>query len=138
MRRRSIAFLLLFLVSSCLWSRYGDILAVHVDVLLGMAEKLVSKSEAGGRATPSDVTELVYPLQRARQFARSYEEQSNRASYAALVVLLDRYEEMARAIDTARGDEDRWAALRAELPARLEVLKNTAAEVRKALRAEGW
>ena len=137
MRRRSIVFLLL-LVSSCLWSRYGDILAVHVDVLLGMADKLVSKSEAGGRATPSDVTELVYPLQRARQFARSYEARSSQASYRALLVLLDRYEEMAEAIDTARGDEDRWSALRADLPARLEVLKNRAAEVRRALRAEGW
>ena len=60
MRRHSVSFAFLLFFSACLWSRYGEILSVHLEVLLGTAEKMVSKSEAGGRATPNDVTELVY------------------------------------------------------------------------------
>ena len=136
MRRRS-AFLLCLLLSACLWRSYDDILAVHVDVLLGMADKIVAKSEAGRRPTPNDLTELLYPLQRARQFAGQFRAQSGRGSYRAFGELLDRYEELVKKIDAARADDARWAALRTELPQYLEDVGRRGDEVRAALVAEG-
>lgn len=135
MRRRLVVLLCLSLCA-CLWRSYDEIVAVHVDVLLGMADKVVAKSKAGRRPTPNDLTELLYPLQRARQFAHQFQAQSSRESYRAFGALLDRYQELVEKIDAARTEEARWSALSEELPQRLEGLRRAGEQVRAALARE--
>ena len=86
---------------------------VHLDVLCGMADKAAVQCRHGQRPTSNDVTELTYPLQRARQFAYQYRSYAERESYRRFVAALDRYQALVEAIDAARGDEARWAAERA-------------------------
>ena len=60
---------LLFCSAACLWRSYEHIMGIHLEVLADLTEKLVTKAEAGVRPRPNDITELSYPLHRARQFA---------------------------------------------------------------------
>ena len=137
MRRRCLVLVCL-LLSACVWKSYGQIMRVHVDVLAGIAEKIVAKSEAGGRPTPNDLTELIYPLERGRQFAKQYDSRAERESYRKFTTLLDDYQQFVGGIDAARGDEARWQAARADLPSKLEHLRTDAGAVRDALAAEGY
>lgn len=136
--RRCCLVLACLLLSACVWKSYGQIMRVHVDVLAGLADKIVVKSEAGGRPTPNDLTELIYPLQRGRQFATQYQSRADHESYRRFVALLDGYQQFVDAIDAARGDDARWQAARADLPAKLEQLRAAADAVRTALTAEGY
>jgi len=137
MRARAVLSLLLLLGSACLWRGYGEILRVHLDVLSSMADKAVYNAQAGARPTSNDVTELTYPLQRARQFAYQYRGYDARESYRLFVVALDRYQALADAIDVARGDPARWDAERAQVGAQYQVWREAADRVREALAREG-
>jgi hypothetical protein len=121
---------------ACLWRSYGEIERVHVDVLSSMVKKVGDEAEAGVRPAPSDITELLYPLQRARQFTHQYQSRSDRRSYKAFLILLERYEKLVDRVDEARADPDRWAHLAKELPAMRDGVLAAAADVRAALDAE--
>ena len=137
MRARLVLSLLLVLTPACFWRSYTEVMRVHLDVLSGMAEKAAYNAQTGRRPTSNDITELTYPLQRARQFAYQYRGYADRASYQRFAVALDRYQALADAIDAARGDEARWAAERARLGAQYEAWRAAADAVRAALAREG-
>jgi hypothetical protein len=135
-RRRGPALLALLLVAGCLWRGYADILHVHLDVLSALAEKAASNAAAGRRPSSNDVTELTYPLQRARQFVDRYRTDAGRESYRLFVAALDRYQAFVEAIDAARGDKARWETARADVEARYEAWRAAAEQVRAALAGE--
>lgn len=111
-------------------------MSVHVDVLSSEADKIVGNAEIGHRPAPADITEMTYPLQRARQFAYQYRAYAKRPSYASFVVLLDAYERLAKEIDAARGDEQRWKAILPRLPLQYAELQRDVRETRAAVAAE--
>jgi len=123
-------------LSGCPWRSYEQILAVHLQVLSSMTTKLLETADAGGRPSPSDVTEVLYPLRRARQFARQFESYSDRPSYREFVRSLDFYEKLVNEVDAARADEQRWQARRAQLAAPGEAFLDQARRTREALERE--
>ena len=133
MRAGRCVLVVLVVVPACLWRSYGEIMAVHVDVLLALADKTVANAEAGRRPTSNDVVELTYPLQRGQQFAHQFEGYRERDSYRHFVALLGRYEAFVQAIDAARVDPRRWEALQASLKSDVAILHDDAAQVRAAL-----
>ena len=137
MRARTVLSLLLLLSPACLWRSYADVLRVHLDVLGGMADKAMYNAQAGQRPTSNEVTELTYPLQRARQFAYQYRSYGERESYRLFVSALDRYQALSEAIDAARGDAARWEAERVQIGAQYQAWRDAADQVRAALAREG-
>jgi hypothetical protein len=134
--RRSVAAILLMASAACLWRGYERIVAVHVDVLASVAAKMRAKSAAGTRPSASDVTEMLYPLHRARQFARQYDAYAARESYRRFTELTDRYDTLTRLIDANRGDPARWQAAQAALHAAADAVQAGAERVRAALAPE--
>lgn len=136
-RRRALVLLAVASVGGCLWRSYADVMRVHLDVLSSMADKVAGQAADGYRPTSSDVTELTYPLQRARQFAHQYRQYAERESYIRFITALDRYQALVEAIDAARGDEQRWAVEREVIPQRIASWRDAAHAVRAALAREG-
>jgi len=128
--------LLLLLAPACLWRSYAGVMQVHLDVLADMAEKALYNAESGRRPSSNEVTELTYPLQRARQFAHSFRSYAARESYRRFVAALDQYQAFTDAIDAARGDDARWAAERGQLAARYAAWSTAASQARAALAEE--
>ena len=135
---RLAPLVLLALVPACLWRSYGDVMRVHLEVLESLADKAAGNVAVGQRPTNNDVTELTYPLQRARQFAYQYRDDAARASYRRFLEALDLYQAMVDAIDAARGDDARWATEREALPGQAAAWRAAAAQTRDALIAEGY
>jgi len=136
MRAPLLLLVLLLLAPACLWRSYADVMRVHLDVLSGMVEKASYNAESGQRPTSNDVTELTYPLQRARQFAYQYRTYAERESYTLFVAALDRYQALSEAIDAARGDAARWSEERSRLAAQCAAWRAAAERVRAALAHE--
>ncbi len=136
--RRVAPLVLLLLAPACLWRSYGDVMRVHLEVLESLADKAAGNVAAGQRPTSNDVTELTYPLQRARQFAYQYRDDANRESYRRFIEALDRYQAMVDAIDAARGDDTRWRIERDALPAQSAAWRAAAEQTHAALAAEGY
>jgi len=136
MRVRLLLAVFLLAAPACLWRSYAEVMRVHLDVLSGTADKIVLNAQAGQRPSSSDVTELTYPLQRARQFAYQYRSYAERESYQRFVAAVDRYQALSDAVDGARGDETRWAAERSQLPALLDAWRAAADQTRTALARE--
>lgn len=134
--RASRFVLLCLLVAGCPWHGYAEVMRVHLDVLGGMADKAAGNAATGRRPASNDVTELQYPLQRARQFAYQYRADERRESYRLFVAALDRYQALVEAIDAARGDVQRWSAAQPALPALYEAWQQAAGQVRAALEQE--
>jgi hypothetical protein len=128
--------LILLIGPGCLWRGYADVMRIHLDVLSGLAEKAAFNAGSGRRPSSNDVTELTYPLQRARQFVYQYRSYADRESYRLFASALDRYQAFADAIDAARGDEARWAAERPSIEARYQAWQAAADQVRAALQHE--
>jgi hypothetical protein len=133
MAARSLLVVALILLSACLWRSYGDVMTVHLEVLSAEAAKLADNAQAGERPTSNDMTELAYPLQRARQFAYQYRSYGERESYRLFTAALDRYQALSEAVDAARGDEGRWAEERSRLAAQYAAWRSAADEARAAL-----
>jgi hypothetical protein len=133
---RPALLVLIALSSACLWRSYGEVLRVHLEVLSSFTDKAIANAASGQRPTSADVTELTYPLQRARQFAYQYRGYAERGSYARFGVALDRYQTLVDAIDAARGDAARWDAERTLLPAQAAAFRQAAEDVRTALANE--
>jgi len=137
MRARTVLVLVLLGSPACPWRGYADVMRIHLEVLSGVAAKAAYNAAAGRRPASNEVTELLYPLQRARQFAHQYRAYEARASYARFVAALDRYEAFGGAIDAARGDAARWAAERSTVAARYDAWREAADQARAALEREG-
>ena len=112
MRWRS-HLLLAVLVTGCVWRGYDRVLSIHLDVLAGMADKMVSIAEVGRRPTSNDMTEMLYPLERGRLFLRQYERRAGEDSYRQFAQLLDRY---AALLENSDPDIYDWLTDRAVPP----------------------
>jgi hypothetical protein len=137
MRARLLLSLLLLLLPACLWRSYAEVMRVHLEVLSQLAAKAADNARAGHRPTSNDVTELTYPLQRARQFTHQYRSYAERDSYRLFVAALDRYQALVEAIDRARGDEARWTAEQPQIATLYEAWRAAERRVREALASAG-
>ncbi len=115
---------------------YARVIEIHVDVLAGMAQKSEAIAATGRRPTPNDLTELIYPLERARDFMDKYRDEADRASYVAFGELADLYESFTRAIDSARSLPQRWDEFAPQVPTEVARIRAAAARVRSALAEE--
>jgi len=136
MRIRPLLLLALIAIAACLFHSYAEIMRVHLDVLAAVAEKAADNARSGQRPASDEVTELFYPLQRARQFADEYRSYAERESYRRFVAALDRYQAFAGTIDSARGDAARWSAQQSELAAEYDSWRAALAAARAALARE--
>ena len=136
MRIRPLAALALILVTACLFRSYADIMRIHLDVLGALADKAAYNARSGQRPEANEVTELVYPLQRAREFAYEYRSYAERESYRRFIDALDRYQAFVGEIDAARGDAARWAAQQSEIVAQYDAWRAAAEQARAALARE--
>jgi len=117
-------------VESYVRERYEKVIAVHVDVLSEMTGKASALGMLGTRPSPSDLTELMYPLERARQFIGEYRDEAERPSYQRFVAAVDAYEGLIMAIDAERGSADSWAQFRPLVAQRAERVRSALAAVR--------
>jgi hypothetical protein len=123
-------------LAACLWRSYVEIMEVHLEVLSAMVDKAADTSASGTRPTAQAVTELRYPLLRARQFLSQYEEHRGRRSYSEFEALVEVYQDMVNRIDGARGDEVRWRQLAGELGPLAAEVREAVGRVREALGSE--
>ena len=114
-------------------ARLDRVLTIHLDVLSGMAGKMVAIADVGRRPSSNDITEMVYPLERGRLFLRQYEKRQQEESYRQFAQFLERYAALAAAVDDARTDEKRWATLREHLPTDARDLRDRVAAIRAVL-----
>jgi hypothetical protein len=134
-RRRVLLAVLALVVVAEVFVRdgYERVVAVHLDVLVGMAHKIDAIAQSGRRPSPNDLTELMYPLSRARQFSAQYESESGRESYRAFLDVVDAYDELVGAVDAARGTEAGWEATRARVRGQVRVVDARVARARSVL-----
>jgi hypothetical protein len=64
----AVVFFGLLLAGGCFWHRYAGRMAVHADVLVGVARKASDLLRAG-RFDAENLAEVRYPYDRARAFA---------------------------------------------------------------------
>lgn len=110
--------------------RYDNVVDVHIDVLAAMADKASAFALIDRRPSPNDMTELMYPLGRARQFLDRYQGESDRPSYAAFADLVDAYAKLVAEIDAERGSDAAWRRFRPTLDARIAPVREAVARVR--------
>lgn len=128
----------LALLAGCFWRSYGPEAATHAEVLVAIAHKgadLVGK----GRFTAESMPELTYPLERAVAFADRAAARSAEPpppSLLALRLLIGRYRDFVDVLDDVRRRLD-GAEARAALVQPLAAVEAAAAELRRALVAEG-
>jgi len=112
-RRIIVAFLAVVVLAEVFVpDRYERVIEVHLDVLDGMAQKIDGIAAMGRRPSPNDLTELIYPLTRARQFTSKYESEGGRESYREFLEVVGAYEQLVAAVDAARGTDASWQATR--------------------------
>ncbi len=121
-------------ISGCYWLRYADLARTHTELIEDLSSATYASLEASARPpAPGEIERLRYPLARAREFAEIARKRfPDRASLAALDVLVARYAEFIAAVERARiesPDLARLGAMVSEIHAR-------AAEVRGALERE--
>lgn len=57
-------------LGGCYWIKYTKLMRTHVELLLAMTDKMGSFLEDDRAMTPRMMNEFLYPLERARDFAR--------------------------------------------------------------------
>lgn len=119
-----------------MWRGYERVLSIHIDVLAGMVDKIAWKADVGQAPTPNDVTELLYPLQRGRQFEERFGGADAPRSLAMFALFLGRYAAFADRIDRTRADGGAWRQERDSLLRRAAKLRKIAASVRAQLASE--
>jgi len=126
-----------FLLAGCVWRSYERIMTIHLEVLSGMVNKVVSIADAGQRPTPNDVTELTYPLERAQLFLQQFQSRQREKSYQHFAAFLARYRDFVAAVDNARTDDGRWAGLHARIHDEAAGLQAVIEEIRVDLHPSG-
>lgn len=136
MRARLAVLLLLPLAAGCLWRGYGRVVEVHLEVLEAMAAKMCALT-AGPPPASKAMGEFVYPAQRAREAERQLAGRAGRPSYAGLVRVTERYEEIVLLFDRARASEAAWAAEGPRVCEQSRALATEVQGVRRQLALEG-
>lgn len=94
--------------AGCYWSRYAEVMSMHLDLLEQYAAKLAGLAEDHRTVAAQDWGEFVYPLERARDFARiAGKRYPDRASLARFQEVLSRYGEMVASPEVlSRGEPE--------------------------------
>ena len=80
---------------ACYWSRYPEVMDTHLVVIAQFTRKVVALADDRRSVPIADWAEFVYPLGRARDFARVAAQRfPERASLASFDVVLERYGEL--------------------------------------------
>ena len=126
------------LSAGCFWRSYGARMDMHTDLLLSMTHKGADLVR-GHRFAPENLPELLYPLDRAREFAARAHRHGAAdppASLGAFDALLAAYAEFCRIADDLRhagGDVPDGS----RLSGAVDGVEGAAGAVRRALAAEG-
>lgn len=108
----SVFLLLSLTLGGCYWSRYAEVMEMHLQLVEEFSEKLQFFADRGEKVAPENWSEFVYPLERARDFSRiAAQRYEGRASLAAFDEALDRYAELVESPGILSGPE---AAARVE------------------------
>lgn len=94
---RAISLLLLLCVGlgGCYWSRYAEVMEMHLRLLEEFSEKLQFFADRGENVAAENWSEFVYPLERARDFSRIAAQRfEGRPSLLAFDAALDHYGEL--------------------------------------------
>lgn len=82
-------------VLGCYWSRYADVMSLHLELLEQYAAKLATLAQDRTTVPVQSWGEFVYPLERARDFARiAAKRYPERRSLALFDQVLTRYGEL--------------------------------------------
>jgi hypothetical protein len=100
--------------AGCYWSRYGEVMSTHLELLEQYAAKLAALAQDHKTVPAKDWGEFVYPLERGRDFARiATKRYPERASLARFEAVLVAYADMVASPDVlARQDAE--AVLKAD------------------------
>ena len=105
----------------------------HVDLILSMTDKMSRLVEDNETATPTTMREFLYPLERARDFARIVSPRyADRASLTTFVELLNIYAQAVREMDRLRVTAGSPQAFRTHVQA----VRRAAPQVEAALQQE--
>lgn len=90
-------------LSGCYWIKYTKLMRTHVELLLDMTDKMGSFLEDGRAITPRMMNEFLYPLERARDFARIVKRfYEGRTSLQRFERLLDVYADLLEETERLR------------------------------------
>lgn len=126
--RLAMALLVLW---GCYWSRYPDVMETHLVLLDEFSAKLDDMARSEGGVPVEDWKEFVYPLERAREFARIVGPRyPDRGSLRAFQATCDRYAVLVDdpGLVLQAGAAERITQGRAEL---LEAIAATRAELQR-------
>lgn len=121
------------LKSGCYWSHYPEVMATHLQLIEEYATKLSHLAEDGQTVPVQEWGEFVYPLDRARDFARiAAKRYPDRISLARFQVVLAQYSELIASPDLLRRPDAFQVVERGRRD-----LAQAIAATREALAAEG-
>ena len=90
-------------LGGCYWIKYTKLMRTHVELLLDMTDKMGSFLEDGRAITPRMMNEFLYPLERARDFARIVKRfYEGRTSLQEFERLLDVYADLLEETERLR------------------------------------
>ncbi len=121
------------LLGGCYWLKYEKLMRTHVQLMRSMTDKMNRLLEDNDVLTPTMMNEFLYPLERARDFARIVAQHyADRPSLAAFKQLLDRYQRLVTEVDRLRVQPGSLASFRSQTQA----VRDQAAQVEARLDAE--
>ena len=120
-------------LSGCYWLKYTKLMRTHVELLLAMTDKMGSFLEDGRAIAPRMMNEFLYPLERARDFARIVRRfYEGRTSLQEFERLLDVYADLLEETERLRVLKGDLAGFRE----RAALVREWAERVEAALAAE--
>ena len=120
-------------LTGCYWLKYEKLMRTHIELMLAMTDKMSRLLADQDSITPTMMNEFLYPLERARDFARIVAQRyEDRPSLAAFHKLLDMYEGVVTETDRLRIN----AGNHAEFQSRVEALRSQAHQVETILASE--
>lgn len=120
-------------LGGCYWIKYTKLMRTHVELLLAMTDKMGSFLEDDRAITPRMMNEFLYPLERARDFARIVKRfYEGRTSLQEFERLLDVYADLLEETERLRVLKGDLAGFRE----RAALVREWAGRVEAALAAE--
>jgi len=90
-------------LGGCYWLKYEKLMRTHIQLMSAMTDKMNRLLEDNDPLTPAMMNEVLYPLERARDFSRIVARRyADRSSLAAFNRLLDLYQSLVTEADRLR------------------------------------
>lgn len=126
---RALLATLLLVGSACYWTRYDEVMEVHLEVLSDYGAKLAALAADGRKVPVQDWGEFIYPAERARDFARiAAKRYPDRRSLSLFRQAVERYGELVESPEILRRAD--------ELRRRVRALERAIEATRRALAEE--